>query len=354
MPMLSLRRAVLVAGSLAFAAGCGGQWDGFGHPCPKPKWRKGYYASATPGTIFLGPENLGAHGSSEGNGIIYTCKAGHIDIAHLRKTADWTAFLAEKTYEKLLDDRKTFTFKLLEPSRYHVRIAYPQSWKSLSTEQKRQIAREVAIDLGQYFAYTATTWHEILTWFGYKITKVYSEFPSAFGWEDQISNLLGSHVASKAMRTTGVDFNEAVTAALDKELARLDIQPKKVAHRASQKVSGDWYSGGLYFFVIVRKRNLDIGLDDGHVTPFLIPGIEECEGAGPVSYPVPDPDVLEHGFSVSLQIEPREKVRKKILRIAHPTMPGSRIDPELHFARIMEHITRTAIEKWGFKSCMPD
>ncbi len=36
---------------------------------------------------------------AEGNGILYTCHAGHIDIAHARKAADWTGFLAAVTLE---------------------------------------------------------------------------------------------------------------------------------------------------------------------------------------------------------------------------------------------------------------
>ena len=62
----------------------------------------GSYASSTMGTNFMGLGDIGKHGYRhswwEQSGIMYTCKAGHIDMAHVRKTADWTAYLASRTF----------------------------------------------------------------------------------------------------------------------------------------------------------------------------------------------------------------------------------------------------------------
>ena len=69
-----------------------------------PRMRMGSYPTSTLGTTFLGPD-LGSHGysynSSEGDGIVYTCRAGHVDIIHLRISADWTAYLTMKTFNTL-------------------------------------------------------------------------------------------------------------------------------------------------------------------------------------------------------------------------------------------------------------
>ena len=338
---------------LAFFAGCGGQWRGFGHHCPSPRWRKGYYATATPGTVFLGLEDLGIHGASEQNGIVYTCRAGHIDIAHARKAADWSAFLAERTYESLMHNRKEFTFKLLEPSVYFVSLSYPPDWKNRSREQRKAAAAAVAAELGQYFSYTALTWHEILTWFGYRITKIYSEFPSSFSWEDQISNALGTYVAGLAMSSPERDFNKAVTAALNFELVRLGIQPANIAREASEKVRGRWYSGGLYFFVDISKRNPDIGLADGRIDPFLVPDLAGCEGVPPEPYAVPHNNVSGHGFSAELRIEPREIVRDRILSIISASGLIRRIDPDIHFAEIIKYIRMDAAWRYGPGACEP-
>src|SRR3972149_8814068 len=232
-----------------------------------PRTRMGCYPCSTLGTDFLDFEELGQHtyrfGLSEKNGILYTCRGGHIDTAHLRKAADWTAFVAAKTYEKIKESATEFSFKLMESSRYHVKITYPENWDDLSEEQKENITFDTSIRLGEYFVYTATTWHEIITWFGYKCTGIlYSEFASAFTWEDTFSNLLGTYIAAQALRDTEHEYNEAMTLAFERELKKLDVQPSQTAKRAAKKVKGKWFSDNLLFFISMKKRHFDIGLDD--------------------------------------------------------------------------------------------
>ena len=347
--MLRLSAVTFLSLLLLGAIGCHG--GGFNI---KPRTRRGSYASSTIGTDFLNAEDLGRHGyifnPLEGNGIVYTCKAGHIDIAHLRKNADWTAFLAAKTFKQLMENKTKFSFKLKEPSRYFVKLTYPEGWKDLPQEEKEHIAHNISIKLGQYFAYTATTWHEILTWFGYKCTGLYSEYPSAFTWEDVFSNLLGTHISVLALRDTEHTFDEAMTLALDRELKKLDIQPGRTARRAAKKVRGLWFSGGFLLFVDMKKRNFDIGLDDGFITPCLVPSLRECKRAKAQPYPVPNLDFLsEYGFSVKLEIEPREWEKNKILRIAYPNRKGrrKRLEPVIHFAPIMAYIKEDAEKKYG-------
>ncbi len=320
-----------------------------------PRTRMGSYPSSTVGTSFLDPEDLGPHSYrfsfSEKNGILYTCKGGHIDIAHLRKAADWMAFIAADTFKKLKENKKKFSFKLMEPSRYHVQVTYPENWKDLSEKEREDIAFGISIRLGEYFIYTATTWHEIITWFGYQCTGVlYSEFASAFTWEDIFSNLLGTHIAAQALRDTEHEYDEAMTIAFARELKELDVQPRQVARRAAEKVRGEWFSGDLIFFINMKKRNFDIGLNDGYVTPSVIQSVPGCKGAGPKLYPVPNLDFLsEYGFSVKLEIEPRVHEKNEILRIVYS---GSgerreRIEPDIHFAAIMDYIKEEAITKYG-------
>lgn len=322
----------------------------------RPRGRIGRYASTTVGTIFVDPEHLGSHGYSNGQlektGIVYTCKAGHIDIAHVRKTADWTAFLAANTLEQLKRNETEFSFKFKEPSRYFVQLTYPEFWQDMPEAERDRTARDVAIRLGQYFAYTGATWHEILTWFGYRSTGVYPEFPSAFSWEDSFSDLLGIHISAEAIRDVEHEYDEAVTLALNRKLEELDVQPRSTAIRASEKVRGVWFSGDFLFLVDMKARNFDIGLDDGFVTPWLVPSLAECEGARPWSYPVPSLDFLsEYGFSVKFEIEPKELQKGKILNIVHPGRKErkERIEPAVHFAAIMDYIKEDAVKRHGYE-----
>lgn len=286
----------------------------------EPRPRLGSYATSTPGTNFIDLTTLGEHkyydGLFEKNGIVYTCEGGHIDIAHLRIGADYTRYLYLKTKQELLQGDRHFSFKLnVEPSRYYVLLTYPENWKQLSDEEKETIADEVALELGRYFTFTMVTWHEVLTFFGYKSMGFVPEFPSAFSWEDTYSNLLGIYLATVALQDKELGYEAAMTKRLKEELESLGIQSAATAKAAAEKMRGVWFEGIV--FVTMKVRNMDIGLGDGTVTPMLVPGI--CEGALPRSYPVPTIESLsKYGFRMTLQVEPQEYEKGQILKVVCP------------------------------------
>ncbi|UCD52915.1 MAG: DUF4056 domain-containing protein [Phycisphaerales bacterium] len=320
----------------------------------EPRVRLGCYPTDTLGTLFLG-RNLGSHGyyytPFEKDGMVYTCRGGHIDITHLRIAADWAAYLVTEAYERLMKDDPHFSFGLaVDRSTNHVHISYPENWTQLPPEKRAAVAKEVALAVGPYLSYTMTTWHEILTWFGFKCVGVATEFPSAFSWEDSYSNLLGTIIAGRALHDTEHSYDEAITIALDEEMERLGIQSAHAAKRASARVKGKWFTGSVLFFVDVKKRNFDIGLSDGMVTPTMLNTISRCADAEPLSYPVPNLDVLEkYGFSLQMEIEPHEWERNAILAVAYPDpeQRQKRIDPTVHFTRIMDHVKQEAARKYG-------
>ncbi len=319
-----------------------------------PRIRPGTYASATAGVRFLDVTDLGPHGYwytwTEKNGIVYTCRGGHVDVAHVRKAADWTGYLAALTLNHLEKDQTQFTFKLREPSRYHVTLALPCDWHQLSPAARQTAARAFAIELGQYLAFTAMTWHEILTWFGYRPKGYETDFPSAFSWEDTYSNLLGTRVAAEALRDRGRDFSEAVTAALTEEIQALDPQPGDQARRLTQQLRGSWFCKKHLIITDIRKRNLDLGYGDGLVSPTLIAGVPACEGVPARLLPVPAVAALaEHGFSVDVQIEPREWERDRIWAIidAEGDRRARRLDPETDFPPLMAYIADEAIRRYA-------
>jgi hypothetical protein len=320
----------------------------------EPHARRGTLPSPTTWTNFLDPGHLGLHcykpNLPEENGIVYTCKAGHIDIYHVREAADWTAFLAAITFKHLNNGDAEFSFRLKEGSICFVRLTYPQVWENLSPQDREYIAYNMSIELGQYFAYTAGTWHEILTWYGYKSRGIYSEFSSAFSWEDNFSNLLGSYIGVFGLRDTRHGYDEAVTLAMNNELEKLDIQSSEIARRASESMEGLWFSSGLLGHVDMKKRNFDIGINNGFVTPWIVPGICECQGAQVQPYQVPTLDCLsKYGFSMKFEIEPKEWEKGRILSIIYPDKEtrGKCIEPAKDFAAIMSHIMQEAEKEHG-------
>ena len=355
---------LLVLASLVFAAaGCGmlpertpsepaGRLVTRGLDVP-PRTRFGCYAAAIPGMTFLG-RNLGSHSYHwpllEKNGIVYTCRGGHIDLVHLRNAADWTAYLAADSYRHLMKKAPRFSCKMpVDRSRTHVEITYPRGWDFLSAQDRSAIAEKMALALGPYLAFTMTTWHEVTTWYGYKCTLLPVEYDSAFSWEDSYSNLLGTRIALRALQDTKHSYDQAMTLALDEEMAALGIVPTaREAYRASRAMKGQWYTGTCVLLFDMKKRNFDVGLDDGYVTPTLVPNASSCPQAQPQSYPVPTLDALsDYGFTVTIGIEPREWEKDKSLRAAFGDKRQKRIDPTVHLAIIMDHIQREAAAKYG-------
>jgi hypothetical protein len=319
-----------------------------------PRGRIACLPTSTPGVRYPDPCNLGGHsydfGLFERNGIVYTSRAGHIDITHLRKAADWTAHLAYQTRAALRANRTEFSFRVREPSKYHVRIEYPAGWQHLPADTRENIALEVSIRLGQYLAFTCCTWHEILTWFGFKGAGFYPEYESAFSWEDSYSNALGSRIGGRALRDPNHGFDEAMTLLIDHELRELGVQPRPAAYEAAEAVRNHWFTRGYYFKCYMLKRNLDIGLDDGFVTPWLVPGYPASDGVEPEPCPVPRLASLEdYGFAARVEIEPKEWERDQIFRVVYPegTAGRDRIEPARHFGPLMERIQAQAVARYG-------
>jgi hypothetical protein len=310
----------------------------------KPRVRLGSYATSTPGTNFIDINSLGKHSYNsflfENNGIVYTCRGGHIDIAHVRIGADNVRYLYHKIKNNLLDSDSNINFELnVEPSTYFVTLQYPPNWENMPRKEKKRIADELALDMSQYFTFTMTTWHEVLTWFGYKCMAIVPEQPSAFSWEDIYSNLVGIRIGAQALRDEDHSYNKAVTIAIKNELENLGVQPSHIAWAASEKMRGKWFDGT--FFVDMKERNFDIGLDDGLVTPTLVPGV--CDDAQPQSYPVPTLDKFyKYGFSMDFELEPREFESGRILKIIYPNGGGGRIQPIKHIPVVLDYIKTTS------------
>jgi hypothetical protein len=315
----------------------------------EPKLRPSPYFGCFSGLNYADIDSLGRHHygtfSGQVNAMVYTAKAGYIDLGHLREAADRTRYLFEVCNENILNGQKEFSFKIIEPAEYHVSMTYPDYWNQLGMEERQRIAREVAIDLGQHFAHLSTIWHEIVTWYGYASTGLLSEKASSFSWEDGYSDLLGSKLAAAVLRDNTKTFDDGMTDIIVRELAKLDPQPVETAKKATDIIEGKWFSG-RFPFLSMKRRNFDVGFDDGYISPFRVPGLD---GGVPAELGrVPTLDALRRdGFSVRLTLTPKESERKDILRIVSPHNKEKTLEPEEDFPVIVQHIRSEAIRKDG-------
>lgn len=313
-----------------------------------PRLRPSPYFGSISGLSYSDIDDIGRHDYDsffgENNSLIYTAKAGYIDLGHLRESADRTRYLYEVCYANIKSGRTDFSYEIIEPAQYQVLLQYPDNWQSLSETEKDRIAREVAIDLGQHFAHMSTVWHEIITWYGYSSLGLMSEKASSFSWEDGYSDLMGTKIAAMVLRNN-TSYNEGMTKAVVEEIKKLDPQSAETAKKATNLIKGEWFSG-RYPFLSMKRRNFDVGFDDGYITPFRVPGISD--GVAEERCKVPTLDSLSrYGFTMRLLLTPRGSERKDVLAIVDRKGKQQTLEPKLDFPRIIEHIRNEAIDDKG-------
>ncbi len=291
------------------------------------------------------PENLGDHryttalrfalpDREQYRGIVYTCHAGFLDLAHIRKAVDWTKHFSVLIELALMEGSESIALQGEEPSLFHLTIHYPDDWSTLADDERDALIRELSIRMGQRVSYLLSTWHEIITWFGYKTTIIIPEHSSAFTYDDIVSHLVGLQVADAALRDPDRDYDAAVTHALDAALKRLGMVSKKQAAEAIDKVKGLWWEWDGS-----KKRYLDIGMEGESIDPWLVRGLSFCTDGEGESFTVPTLNtVMDRDFSrfCDVQIEPRIMESNRIRSELEPR--PERIRPKDHFPQLMERI----------------
>lgn len=192
----------------------------------------------------FGPDDLGPHGYDKGdltrehNGLVYTCRGGFIDIAHVRDNADRTIFLTMQIARALpggatieFPEEGTLRRVILKPVPPELLARYGR-WG-------------VATALASWANFQLSTWHEIITWYGWESIKGIPEKLSAFSPEDVYSNALGINIAvgiiTNRETRSRQQYEESMEAWLSEALRRLGAVPKAQARLAMRAVDGLWW-----------------------------------------------------------------------------------------------------------------
>lgn len=160
----------------------------------------------------------------EKSGLVYTCRAGLIDIGHLRGAADMVAHL----YARLgaVDGAGRLALDLADGA-LEVTLARP-----LSDAERLGVAQRVAYDL--------TVWHEIVTGSGDRTVPIFSEIFSALSPEDLYSDLVGTRLGAAAIASP-LPYDAAMQALLSDFLARVQARPLATTRAALDQVEGRWW-----------------------------------------------------------------------------------------------------------------
>jgi len=299
---------------------------------------------------FRDAKNIGRnnYGSSIGecSGIVYTCTGGHIDLSHFRIASDHAYYLYNFSRRHLAAGQTDWRLNLsYDPTQFHAFIEYPADFDSMPAAQREKLVDDAALELAAYLTWYLTTWHEIISWYGHG-TFVVSEFHSAFAWEDSYSNLLGAILGAKAAERSSGNwaYDTAITSLLEDELIRLGAVSPSQARDVSESMRGKWYTGSV--IVEMRLRNLDVGGEDGCVSPAIVPGA--CKNVTPVCLPVPKLQKFKAaGFKMRLESGPPGHIKSKIQRLVYKNGGAGPVLADEHLPLIMKQIASEA-HKMGY------
>ncbi|MGV8151890.1 MAG: DUF4056 domain-containing protein [Candidatus Nanoarchaeia archaeon] len=316
--------------SMFFLSGCGRGLE-WGHT-PTGNWDPN-------------PHNLAAYNDSRwvaGNGMILTKRNGHIDPDHMNKEIRTTGYIFDKAFAALMNNQTTFSNGYLD-----FELTYPKDWVNIPKDQKQTLAKKVALKIAKYGGYADGTWYEIVSWYGYNSTYIFSDFQSAFSWEDLYSDYAGVLVAINAIESVGNGrgsaFSSKVTKLKQEFVNKSEPVSASEAERVTKSVKGSWSSQGFGVartYTILR-RNMDFGYGDGVINPSLIPGFA-CGTPDLLAVPKIT-DVESDGFKLKVTVNGPWQLSTVKSRIGL----AGKFEPAKHFEKIMPVIKKEAISK-GF------
>jgi hypothetical protein len=229
------------------------------------------------------PEDVGHHGydggylslehgidnafvSGEENGLVYSCRGGFIDLAHVRDYADWTAFLARRLRATLP------TGAAIElPEEGARRFVFATA---IDRDRIARVGPGLPAQLAQWIAFHLSLWHETVTWYGWTSVPLFPERASAFSPEDLYSNLLGTQLASYIVQSGVAEDEAGYEAAMDRAIAEslgaLGALPPETTERALDAVDGLWWDSRVSVpgDRLLLRRNFSAGPE---IVPWQVP-----------------------------------------------------------------------------------
>lgn len=256
----------------------------------------------------LGPHDFGRFNKVKDTvGMIYSCKAGFLDIAHLRDNADWSAHIYFNLDKWLGSGEEVLARR--EGGFKKRAVFFPKVSKedlaSLTEDDKEKLA--VAI------GFSMALLHEIPTTFKIPVSQpsafVISEQSSAFSVEDAYSNLLGNVLGAKAARDAR-PFNIALESLLQDKLDELQAQPEANTQYAYDSVKNLWWKKGLMSSLrTVLKRNYDY---KDEINPELVVDLPFCSNEKAQKLEVPFE--LSNGKTVDDYYEIQAEMKRVLKR----------------------------------------
>ena len=206
--------------------------------------------------------------ANENNGLIYTCRGGFIDTAHVRDYADWTVFLAHEFYRNL---GRSMTIELPPELGPREIVLHPFDMGEL--DDVEQIV--LSVTMAGWASYHLSVWHEIAQWYGYgTFAPAFPEYPSAYSLEDLYSNMLGTKIAAALIYSLATSSDQLYARNFDIWIKNtvdfLSAVPQESTRAFFGAVDKLWWDSSKRIpeKYVVIKRIYDVGLKQN---PLLVP-----------------------------------------------------------------------------------
>ncbi len=316
-----------------------------------PRARLGALPFPGPFTLYTeaDPERLGHHsysgrtpkglGGEAERGIVYTRRAGFLDICHIRNAADMTAYVHARVRLALTQGWAQMRFVGKEPSVYTVGFTYPPWWQEMTAPERGALIDELSIRTAQRIALDVMTWHEIITWYGYKSTVLVPEKGSAFTYDDTPSHAVGVDLAGEALRAAG-EYDDEMTRLLDERLQAYGVVSKEDQKHAIELVKHEWWST----LDGAKHRLIDVGEGDGLIEPWVITDLLTEDGEPAVLRIASLGDVVGHDMTGFYRVEIDPRILEGFVIRSKLADSPSRIVPRRDFPVLMADIARSLDE----------
>ncbi len=231
---------------------------------------------------------------TESNGLIYSCRGGFIDSAHVRDYADWTVYLAAE----IARNAYTGVTIVLPDEGGERRIIIQPIDEGLID---RYGLNRVVTQLAHWLGFQLSIWHEIATWYGWSWVKTFPETASAFSPEDLYSNILGVRIGYALIRRSVADtehvYNESFNAWFEMAMRHLVPVPRDVGVDAMKAVDQHWWDSSrrLPEKELTLRRHLGIG---SKVEPWLVPASKAPDSLRALCGDDPQPVAIRNPASV--------------------------------------------------------
>lgn len=293
--------------------------------------------------------NLGRHsylkarrGVEEDRGLIYTCRGGFIDIAHLRTGSDYVAYFASKLVAATQNNQSEITVKAQGPSPIRVKLHDVQRLKN---------DRNLLIQTAQYMAHNILTWHEFTTWYGWSALKIKNaEKMSGFSYEDIYSHLIGIEAAGNALKNSVHTYNNAMTLELHKLLSQKGGELERVSKEQTEvitdSVEGEFYKKlSLFNYFLYKQTN--IGIDTAQLKPLLVENhsVSSCQNRS-----ARNAHFFENDDMVTIEITPKIKQGAQILKDA--ASPDGKIVIERDYKTLIKSVESDILRYYNRKDAI--